>query len=313
MRWMLAAATALTVTPALASGPQCAPSGPLTMAATDHPPLAPAAPVTPGCQSALKIDPRSASKIDPARASVCDRSPASVPTDLPIRSLVWRLDGGASVPTETSGWDNCLEFSEVQLADRAQRLGGRGVLKAVRQVFQPSGVLGLQLNKSGHAVVPAPGPAAVIGRTACADHRCTRRACCAVAGLAFGIGHRGFTDRLARHGPTPNRWTERLRRGGGQIPRGARVQASQRAGRSALVRERHYVSLLSLQLMPTTSVPMTPRTISKLAPRTAMLRRRHSVAVWKYISRINTMRALMGAESSKTAVSVTEAARRGNP
>src|SRR5271169_6162551 len=39
----------------------------------------------------------------------------------------------------------------------------------------------------------------MIGRTTRADHRCSRRARGAIASLAFGVGHRGVTDRFARH------------------------------------------------------------------------------------------------------------------
>ena len=113
---------------------------------------------------------------------------------------------GWSVPTEAARRNNRLKFAEVQIADRAQRLGGRAVLKVVRQAIQPGRELNLCFHEAGDVVGPAPGPAAMISRTADADDRYAGRARGAIAGLAFGVGHGCFTDRFARHISTPKRY-----------------------------------------------------------------------------------------------------------
>ena len=118
---------------------------------------------------------------------------------------------GWSVPTEAARRNNRLKFAEVEIADRAQRLGGRAVLKVVRrlsshQAFQPRRELNLRFHEVGDVVGPAPGPSAMIGRAAHADDRHAGGARGAIAGLAFGVGHGCFTDRFARHISTPKRY-----------------------------------------------------------------------------------------------------------
>ena len=49
-----------------------------------------------------------------------------------------------SISAEAARRNDCLEFSEVEVADRVQRLGGGAVLEVVWQGFQPGGVLTLQ-------------------------------------------------------------------------------------------------------------------------------------------------------------------------
>ena len=46
----------------------------------------------------------------------------------------------------------------------------------------------------------------MIGGAARANHRRVGRARRTIAGLTFGVGHGCLTDRLARHGSTPNRY-----------------------------------------------------------------------------------------------------------
>jgi len=46
---------------------------------------------------------------------------------------------------------------------------------------------------------PTSGPAAMIDRATHSDDRCAGRARGTIKGLAFGVGHRGFTDRFAWH------------------------------------------------------------------------------------------------------------------
>jgi hypothetical protein len=53
---------------------------------------------------------------------------------------------------------------------------------------------------------PTPGSATMIKRAPHADDRFAGRACRAISGLAFGIGHRGFTEWFAWHLSTPNRY-----------------------------------------------------------------------------------------------------------
>jgi hypothetical protein len=102
-----------------------------------------------------------------------------------------------SVSAESARRDDCLEFREVQLADRALYFAGRTVLNAVRQAVEPCGVLNLCFDQTGDVIVPAPGPAAMIERAARVDYRCSLRARSAIAGLTFGIGHGHCTDRFA--------------------------------------------------------------------------------------------------------------------
>jgi transposase-like protein len=70
------------------------------------------------CQSASKRDPLSARKRDPFRGDA--------------GTILPRATTSASVPAEASRWDDCLEFSEIEVADRLQRLGEGAVLQVLR-------------------------------------------------------------------------------------------------------------------------------------------------------------------------------------
>jgi hypothetical protein len=87
-----------------------------------------------------------------------------------------------SVAAEPARRDDRLQFAEIQIADCAQRLRGRAVVKVVRQAFQPGHELNLCFHDAGDVVVPAPGPAAMIRRAMGADYRRARRARGAIAG-----------------------------------------------------------------------------------------------------------------------------------
>ncbi len=113
---------------------------------------------------------------------------------------------GWSVPTEAARRNNRLKFAEVEIADRAQRLRGRAVLKVVRQAFQPRRELNLCFHEASDVVGLARGPAAMISWTTRADDRHAGGARGTIAGLAFGIGHGCFTDRFAWHISTPKRY-----------------------------------------------------------------------------------------------------------
>ncbi len=103
------------------------------------------------CQSASKSDPRSASKIDPplGRARTVALAPAELvgvaqPGRARFGEVQATLVGQArflkgrlscrertlrgSISAEAAGRNDCLEFSEVEVADRVQRLGGGIVL-----------------------------------------------------------------------------------------------------------------------------------------------------------------------------------------
>ena len=107
--------------------------------------------------------------------------------------------GGWSVPAEAARRNDRLKFAEVQLADRAQRFGGRAVLKVLRQAIQPGHELNLLFDEAGDMVCPSPRPAAMIAWTAGANYRRVRRTRRAIASLAFGVSHGCFTDWFARH------------------------------------------------------------------------------------------------------------------
>ena len=67
--------------------------------------------------------------------------------------MAWvSVRGGWSVPTEAARRNGRLKFAEVQIADCAQRLGGRTVLKVVRQAFQPRRELNLRFHEAGGVV-----------------------------------------------------------------------------------------------------------------------------------------------------------------
>jgi hypothetical protein len=67
-----------------------------------------------------------------------------------------------SISAEAAGRNDCLEFGEVEVADREQRLGGGAVLEVLWQSFQPGGILTLQRDQLGDSVAPTLGATAVI-------------------------------------------------------------------------------------------------------------------------------------------------------
>ncbi len=77
---------------------------------------------------------------------------------LPYRCDVWRRWGpGIVSPGQILGMVDCLKIGQVEVADGPQRLGGGAVLQAVRQRFQPGGILRLQFCQFGDGVMPAAG------------------------------------------------------------------------------------------------------------------------------------------------------------
>ena len=77
-----------------------------------------------------------------------------------------------SISAEATRRNDCLEFSEVEIADREQRLGGGAVLEALWQGFQPGGVVTLQRGQLGDSVAPTLGATAVIKGSPYPDCRC---------------------------------------------------------------------------------------------------------------------------------------------
>ena len=99
-----------------------------------------------------------------------------------------------SVSAEAARWNNRLKFTEIQVADRLQRLGERAVSQVVRQAFEPGCVFNLGFRETGDMIGPAPSPAAMIKRATHADDWFAGGARGTIAGLTFGVGHRCFTD-----------------------------------------------------------------------------------------------------------------------
>ena len=62
-----------------------------------------------------------------------------------------------SISAEAAGWNDGLEFREVEVADRVQGLGGGAVLEVLWQSFQPGRILTLQRRQLGDSVAPALG------------------------------------------------------------------------------------------------------------------------------------------------------------
>jgi hypothetical protein len=91
-----------------------------------------------------------------------------------VTQAVWAIL--CSITAEAPWRFDRLEFGEIELDNRAQRVGERTVLLVVRQRVQPAGILGLQLRGSGDGVVPPPDPGAPIGGTACANGSVSYRA-----------------------------------------------------------------------------------------------------------------------------------------
>jgi hypothetical protein len=120
--------------------------------------------------------------------------PTPISRPIPTPSPGISVRGSWSVPAEAAWRNDRLKFAEVQFADSAQRLGGRAVLKVLRQTIQPGREFYLRFYEAGDVVGPAPGPAAMISRSAVADDRHTGRARGTISGLALCVGHGGFTD-----------------------------------------------------------------------------------------------------------------------
>src|SRR5258708_27855143 len=122
---------------------------------------------------------------------------------MPCHALSWPMPhgpSGCSITAEAARRFDRLKLGEVNVADRAQRLRRGAVLLIVGECLQPGGILSLRRREFGERVVPALDPAAPIGRPARADHRPAGRARGTVAGLTFGLGHGGFTNRWTGHG-----------------------------------------------------------------------------------------------------------------
>src|SRR5271166_4026108 len=115
------------------------------------------------------------------------------PTPLLRESVGGTGSGRSSVVAEPAWWVNCLEFTELDIADRLQRIGQRTILQVGRQRVQPFGILSLQRSQLADGVRPTPGAAAMVGRATHADHRRVGRARGTVTGLALGIGHGSLT------------------------------------------------------------------------------------------------------------------------
>jgi len=56
---------------------------------------------------------------------------------------------GCSIPIEAARRHDRLKLAEIEFADRAQRFGGRRILKVVRQALQPGGILSLKMALAG--------------------------------------------------------------------------------------------------------------------------------------------------------------------
>src|SRR5208337_3501095 len=136
---------------------------------------------------------------DPARMQL--RATAMARCVLPVPVPPTRTTLRGSISAEAARRNDCLEFSEVEVADRLQRLGGGTVLEVLWQGFQPGGIVTLQRGQLGDSVAPTLGATAVIKWSPCPDCRCPRGPSSTTACLALGIGHGSLADRLARHGP----------------------------------------------------------------------------------------------------------------
>src|SRR5271166_4732816 len=86
------------------------------------------------------------------------------PTPLLRESVGGTGSGRSSVVAEPAWWVNCLEFTELDIADRLQRIGQRTILQVGRQRVQPFGILSLQRSQLADGVRPTPGAAAMVGR-----------------------------------------------------------------------------------------------------------------------------------------------------
>jgi hypothetical protein len=72
-------------------------------------------------------------------------------------------------------------------------------LQVPRQAIQQGRILDLTFHEAGDVVVPPPSSAAMIERAAHTNDRFAGRSRGPITSLAFGVGHRCFTDRFARH------------------------------------------------------------------------------------------------------------------
>ena len=125
-------------------------------------------------------------------------------TPIPTIEL-WMSFFSGSVPAEAAWRFDRLKIGDVGIADCLQGIGCCALTEVVRQCIEPGSILRLQLCQLSDGVAPAPRSAAVVGRAVHADCRLARGARGSAAGLAFGVGHGCFADRLARHGSTPKR------------------------------------------------------------------------------------------------------------
>ena len=109
-----------------------------------------------------------------------------------------RGSGGRRRPLARSTGPQRMGVNRLWMRDPMRRLSGRLSSQAVYSIWastRPADVVG-----------PTTGPAAMIECATHADDRFAGRTRGPIAGLTFGVGHRGFADRLAWHIPTPNRY-----------------------------------------------------------------------------------------------------------
>src|SRR5208337_5159367 len=123
---------------------------------------------------------------DPARMQL--RATAMARCVLPVPVPPTRTTLRGSISAEAARRNDCLEFSEVEVADRLQRLGGGTVLEVLWQGFQPGGIVTLQRGQLGDSVAPTLGATAVIKWSPYPDCRCPRGPSSTTACLALGIG-----------------------------------------------------------------------------------------------------------------------------
>jgi hypothetical protein len=103
-------------------------------------------------------------------------------------------------------------YARVRYAVRIEGISGREAARrfgidprTVAKMLLFSLPSGYRRSRPAGRVVPAPGPAAMIGRAARAHDRRASRGRGTMAGLAFRVSHGPLTDRFAWHGSTPKR------------------------------------------------------------------------------------------------------------
>ena len=119
--------------------------------------------------------------------------------------------GGACLPTgATREWSwlipaeaprrlDGLEFVEIEVVDRLQRLGGGAVLKAFGQGLEPGPIFGLKGEQDSDGIMPASDPTAAVAGTPVMGYRCAHGAGGAISGLALGIAQGPVAEGLAGH------------------------------------------------------------------------------------------------------------------